>query len=129
VHIPTLISAPAGFGKTTLLAEWLAGVPAERSVAWLSLEESDRQPASYWTYLITALQRAVPGVGVPDPAPRLGAAGSWTGWWRRLLHRRQRSTPRPGAGGPPPAGVREPRRPAPTAGTGAATLPEPTAHS
>jgi hypothetical protein len=63
----------------------------------------------------------------PDPVPRPGAAGGWTGWWRRLLHRR-RSTPRPGAGGPPPAGVREPRRPAPTAGTGAAALPEPTAH-
>ena len=38
------------------------------------------------------------------------------------------SAPRPGAGGPPPAGIREPRRPAPTAGTGAAALPEPTAH-
>jgi LuxR family maltose regulon positive regulatory protein len=59
----TLVSAPAGFGKTTLLAEWLADRPAGRSVAWLSLEESDRQPASYWTYLITALQTVVPGVG------------------------------------------------------------------
>jgi LuxR family transcriptional regulator, maltose regulon positive regulatory protein len=59
----TLISAPAGFGKTTLLAEWLAATPTERSVAWLSLEESDSQPASYWTYLITALQAVVPGVG------------------------------------------------------------------
>jgi LuxR family transcriptional regulator, maltose regulon positive regulatory protein len=59
----TLISAPAGFGKTTLLAEWLAATPTERSVAWLSLEESDRQPASYWTYVITALQAVVPGVG------------------------------------------------------------------
>jgi hypothetical protein len=58
-----LISAPAGFGKTTLLAEWLAAAGAERSVAWLSLEESDRQPATYWTYLITALQAVVPGVG------------------------------------------------------------------
>jgi LuxR family transcriptional regulator, maltose regulon positive regulatory protein len=58
----TLISAPAGFGKTTLLAEWAAS-RTERSVAWLSLEESDSQPASYWTYLITALQAAVPGVG------------------------------------------------------------------
>jgi hypothetical protein len=67
-------------------------------------------------------------VTVPDPAPGPGAAGGWTGWWRLLLHRRRRSTPRPGAGGPPPAGVREPRRPAPTAGTGAAALPEPTAH-
>jgi LuxR family transcriptional regulator, maltose regulon positive regulatory protein len=59
----TLISAPAGFGKTTLLAEWLASTRTERSVAWLSLEESDSQPASYWTYLITALQAAAPGVG------------------------------------------------------------------
>jgi LuxR family maltose regulon positive regulatory protein len=59
----TLISAPAGFGKTTLLAEWLAATGTERSVAWLSLEESDSQPASYWTYLITALQAVAPGVG------------------------------------------------------------------
>ena len=60
----TLISAPAGFGKTTLLASWLA-VAADnaRSVAWLSLEESDRQPAAFWTYVITALQKAVPDVG------------------------------------------------------------------
>jgi LuxR family maltose regulon positive regulatory protein len=59
----TLVSAPAGFGKTTLLAEWLAASPAGRSVAWLSLDESDRQAASYWTYVITALQTVAPGVG------------------------------------------------------------------
>jgi ATP/maltotriose-dependent transcriptional regulator MalT len=55
----TLISAPAGFGKTTLLVEWLAATGTARSVAWLSLEESDSQPASYWTYLITALQATI----------------------------------------------------------------------
>ena len=60
----TLISAPAGFGKTTLLTAWLSATVTEnRSVAWLSLEESDRQPATFWTYVITALQTAVPGVG------------------------------------------------------------------
>ncbi|HEV2885745.1 MAG TPA: LuxR C-terminal-related transcriptional regulator [Jatrophihabitans sp.] len=60
----TLISAPAGFGKTTLLAEWLAHASADnRSVAWLSLDEGDSQPAGFWTYLITALQTAAPGVG------------------------------------------------------------------
>jgi len=60
----TLISAPAGFGKTTLLTAWLAAATTEsRSVAWLSLDESDRQPVTFWTYVITALQKAVPGVG------------------------------------------------------------------
>jgi len=60
----TLISAPAGFGKTTLLTAWLSAAATEnRSVAWLSLEESDRQPTTFWTYVITALQTAVPGVG------------------------------------------------------------------
>jgi LuxR family maltose regulon positive regulatory protein len=60
----TLISAPAGFGKTTLLSAWLAAPGAEqRSVAWLSLEESDNQPGLFWTYAITALQTVVPGVG------------------------------------------------------------------
>ena len=59
----TLVSAPAGFGKTTLLARGLAAAQGQRSVAWLSLEEADSQPARFWTYLVTAVQRAVPGVG------------------------------------------------------------------
>jgi LuxR family maltose regulon positive regulatory protein len=60
----TLVSAPAGFGKTTLLAEWLAEAPGEdRSVAWLSLDSSDNEPASFWTCVVTALQTAVPVVG------------------------------------------------------------------
>src|SRR5215469_10058601 len=50
----TLVSAPAGFGKTTLLAQWLAqsGAPA----AWLSLEPEDNDPVRFLTYLIAALQ-------------------------------------------------------------------------
>jgi LuxR family maltose regulon positive regulatory protein len=60
----TLISAPAGFGKTTVLSAWLAAAGVERrSVAWLSVEESDRRPGLFWTYAITALQSVVPGVG------------------------------------------------------------------
>ncbi|MGW2820364.1 LuxR C-terminal-related transcriptional regulator [Streptomyces sp. NPDC001443] len=60
----TLVSAPAGFGKTTAVAEWLAGAAdGQRSAAWLSLDARDSRPASFWTYLVTALQRAVPGVG------------------------------------------------------------------
>jgi LuxR family maltose regulon positive regulatory protein len=60
----TLISAPAGFGKTTLLADWLAAAPAEQgSMAWLSLDAGDNDPSSFWTYVIAALQTAAPGVG------------------------------------------------------------------
>ena len=60
----TLVSAPAGFGKTTLLAEWLGETPGDdRCVAWLSLDPSDSEPASFWTYVVTALRAAVPCVG------------------------------------------------------------------
>ena len=55
----TLISAPAGFGKTTLASAWLAERPRP---AWVSLEESDQQAASFWMYVLTALERAAPGV-------------------------------------------------------------------
>ena len=62
-----LVSAPAGFGKTTLLTEWLTAGPAarddERLAAWLSLDRADNDPASFWTYLIAALRAAAPGVG------------------------------------------------------------------
>jgi LuxR family maltose regulon positive regulatory protein len=76
-----LISAPAGFGKTTLLTEWLAARPAgpadERLAAWLSLDRADNDPASFWTYVIAALQTVAPGVGesaltllrAPQPPP------------------------------------------------------------
>jgi LuxR family maltose regulon positive regulatory protein len=49
-----LISAPAGFGKTTLVSEWIAS--SEHPAAWLSLDENDREPARFLTYLIRALQ-------------------------------------------------------------------------
>jgi len=60
----TVVSAPAGFGKTTLVSEWLAeAATGGTAVAWLSLDERDNDPAVFWTYLVTALQNAVPGVG------------------------------------------------------------------
>src|SRR3984957_171140 len=60
----TLVSAPAGFGKTTLLAEWLTVAAADgRSVAWLSLDQRDNDPALFWTYLVAALKTAAPGIG------------------------------------------------------------------
>lgn len=60
----TLISAPAGFGKTTLIAEWLARVPDDNSgIAWLSLDHTDNDPTSFWSHVIIALQAAAPGIG------------------------------------------------------------------
>ncbi len=50
----TLISAPAGFGKTTLVSEWVAGI--ERPAAWLSLDAGDNDPTRFLTYLVAALQ-------------------------------------------------------------------------
>ncbi len=62
-----LVSAPAGFGKTTLLTEWLTAGPAgpadQRAAAWLSLDRGDNDPASFWTYVIAALRTAASGVG------------------------------------------------------------------
>lgn len=57
----TLVSAPAGFGKTTLISEWVAGQP--RPVAWLSLDGEESDPARFLTYLIAALQTVAPGAG------------------------------------------------------------------
>ena len=57
----TLISAPAGFGKTTLVGEWLAG--CERPAAWLSLDEGDNDPIRFLAYFVAALQKIVPNIG------------------------------------------------------------------
>ncbi|HEV7128736.1 MAG TPA: LuxR C-terminal-related transcriptional regulator, partial [Ktedonobacterales bacterium] len=57
----TLASAPAGFGKTTLISQWLAG--CARPAAWLSLDERDNDPARFLTYLIAVLQTIAPTVG------------------------------------------------------------------
>ncbi|HEY5135148.1 MAG TPA: LuxR C-terminal-related transcriptional regulator [Candidatus Nanopelagicales bacterium] len=60
----TLVSAPAGFGKTTVLASWLARASTEpRTVAFVSLDDSDRHASSFWLYVVTALDSAAPGVG------------------------------------------------------------------
>ncbi|MEJ2709292.1 MAG: LuxR C-terminal-related transcriptional regulator [Anaerolineales bacterium] len=70
-----LVSAPAGFGKTTLLSSWLEEISLQR--AWLSLDSRDNDPARFWAYLIAALQGIQPALGqntqalfqAPQPPP------------------------------------------------------------
>src|SRR5512139_1193569 len=50
----TLVSAPAGFGKTTLVAEWAERQP--EPVAWVSLDPADSDPTRFWRYVVTACQ-------------------------------------------------------------------------
>ena len=57
----TLVSAPPGFGKTSLVSEWLATLPIEK--AWLSLDEKDNDPIRFLTYLVSAIRTAEPGLG------------------------------------------------------------------
>jgi LuxR family maltose regulon positive regulatory protein len=57
----TLISAPAGFGKTTLVSEWVAG--CQGPVAWLSLDEGDNDPKRFLNYLVAALQTIAANMG------------------------------------------------------------------
>lgn len=56
-----LVSAPAGFGKTTLVTQWLAG--GRRAVAWLSVDVRDNEPVMFWRYVVAALRTVAPDVG------------------------------------------------------------------
>ncbi len=60
-HPLTLVSAPAGFGKTTLLSTWVHSLQtSDLLVAWLSLDEEDNDPQVFWTYVLAALERQCP---------------------------------------------------------------------
>ncbi|WP_344113944.1 LuxR C-terminal-related transcriptional regulator [Kribbella alba] len=54
----TLVVAPAGWGKTSLLARWAAAPGADVAVAWVSLDEGDDDPVRFWRYVLTALHEA-----------------------------------------------------------------------
>ena len=74
----TLVSAPAGFGKTTLITEWIS--TDDLLVAWLSLDDGDSDPVRFLAYVITALLTIEPAIGAgilnllespqPQPTPR-----------------------------------------------------------
>lgn len=74
----TLVSAPAGFGKTTLVSEWLSDL--DRPVAWLSLDEGDNDPIQFLVYLTAALNHMVAGGAPVQPNPPIGQS------LRELLH-------------------------------------------
>ena len=59
-HELTLLDAPAGWGKTTLLGQWITKERERREVAWLSLDPADNDPARFWAYVVAALQKACP---------------------------------------------------------------------
>jgi LuxR family maltose regulon positive regulatory protein len=55
-----LVEAPAGFGKTTVVAQWRASITEDRPFAWISLDRGDDDPARLWSHVVSALQRACP---------------------------------------------------------------------
>jgi LuxR family transcriptional regulator, maltose regulon positive regulatory protein len=69
----TVVVAPAGWGKTSLLSGWASDPAETRRIAWVSLDENDDEPARFWSYVLTALSR---GTGEISSAPlvALGAA-------------------------------------------------------
>lgn len=60
----TLVCAPAGWGKTVLLAQWRASPAEERPFAWVSLDPNDDDPVRFWAYVIAALRTVEPELGV-----------------------------------------------------------------
>jgi len=74
-HALTLISAPAGFGKTTLLQEWISGY--DLTLAWLSIDSGDNDAIRFWLYVLAAIQIIEPEIGksvvtalqTPQPPP------------------------------------------------------------
>jgi LuxR family maltose regulon positive regulatory protein len=60
----TLVSAPAGFGKSTLLSAWIGELSDDgRPFAWISMDSSDNDPARFWRYFVTAVDQLQPGSG------------------------------------------------------------------
>jgi hypothetical protein len=76
----TLICATAGFGKTTLVTDWIRASGERTHVAWLSLDEDDKDPARFVSYFIAALQIVEPEIG-RAPLSLLGSLSETAGRW------------------------------------------------
>jgi LuxR family transcriptional regulator, maltose regulon positive regulatory protein len=61
-----LIDAPAGFGKTTLVAQWCSSPGERRSFGWVSLDPGDNDPGRLWRHVVCAVERACPEFGADD---------------------------------------------------------------
>lgn len=61
-----LVGAPAGYGKTTLLAQWCSEAGPGRPFAWISLDHGDNDPVRLWEHVVSALQRVCPGLAVDE---------------------------------------------------------------
>src|SRR5512141_2093365 len=59
----TLVSAPAGFGKTTIISEWVAVVTPSKPYGWVSLDDGDNDPVRFLTYLVSAIQKVNGEIG------------------------------------------------------------------
>jgi LuxR family maltose regulon positive regulatory protein len=90
-----LVSAPAGAGKTTVLASWRADPAEQRPFAWLSLDSRDNDPVRFWTYVLAALRTVAPGLGAGVDDALLSAAGDLTELALPLLVNALTSVPEP----------------------------------
>jgi LuxR family transcriptional regulator, maltose regulon positive regulatory protein len=70
----TVVAAPAGCGKTTLLGTWRELEQTVRPVAWVSLDDGDNDPVVLWSYVLAALRSAVPTLSVSTSPERVGAS-------------------------------------------------------
>ena len=84
----TLLSAPAGYGKTTMLSHWLEAIESETPGAWLSLDENDNDLRGFMTYLVAAVQTQFPdalqGTTLLLKAPDLPPCWYWLARWSTI---------------------------------------------
>jgi LuxR family maltose regulon positive regulatory protein len=82
----TVLAAPAGCGKTTLLGMWRDIEARRRAVAWVTLDEGDNDPVVLWSHVLEALRRVCPGIGELDVSELDGTPRSADGIVRQLVN-------------------------------------------
>ena len=82
-----LVSAAAGFGKTTLLSMWVRSfAPDHPSVAWVTLDKGDNMPPRFWAYVLTALEQCQPGISTQPLALLHGEPPAWQSMLTALIN-------------------------------------------